>query len=240
MSFGISAAAWGAIGAIGSVAIGASASRRAGQVQADAANQANQTQWDIYNQNRTDMAPWRTAGEGALGQLTEGLKPGGTFNRDFTMADYQKDPGYDFRMAEGAKALERSRAGRGALYGGAAAKAMTRYGQDYASGEFTNAFNRYMVQRNAQYNRLAGVSGTGQTATEQLGNQGIGVARDTGNNLMGAANARASGYMGGANALSNGVSQWLRYNQGNSTPWWAQQPQYGGGGIDWNTDSGMG
>ena len=231
---------WIATAIIGSAIIGGISSNRAANTQANAANQANQTQWDIYNQNRTDMAPWRTAGEGALGQLTEGLKPGGTFNRDFTMADYQKDPGYDFRMAEGAKALERSRAGRGALYGGAAAKAMTRYGQDYASGEYTNAFNRYMMQRNAQFNRLSGVAGTGQTATEQLGNQGIGVAQNTGQNTIGAGNARASGYMGAANAFTNAGSQWLRYNQQGSTPWWAQPPQYGGGGIDWGVESGMG
>lgn len=220
---------------IGSALIGgvasAAASRRAANAQTSAANQANQTQWDMYNQNRTDMAPWRTAGEGALGQLTAGLAEGGRFNRDFTMDDFQKDPGYDFRMGEGVKAIERSRASRGNMYGGAAGKALLRYGQHYASGEYTNAFNRYMMQRNSQYNRLAGVSGTGQTATEQLGNQGVNFANNVGSNLIGAGNARASGYVGQANAfnsaLGTGVNAWQQYMARNSPG--AFDPYYSGG-----------
>ncbi len=208
---------WVAGAVIGSAVIGGVASNHAANTQANAANQATQTQWDIYNQNRTDMQPWRDAGTTALGQLTTGTQPGGTFNRDFTMSDFQKDPGYDFRMAEGQKAIERSRAAHGMLYGGGTAKALERYGQDYASGEYTNAFNRYMAQRDAQYNRIAGISGTGQTATQQVGNQGVQTGAEIGSNIIGAGNARASGYVGGANAISGGVGQYLGYN--NNQQW---------------------
>ena len=48
---------WIATAIIGSAIIGGISSNRAANTQANAANQANQTQWDIYNQNRTDMAP---------------------------------------------------------------------------------------------------------------------------------------------------------------------------------------
>jgi hypothetical protein len=227
---------------IGSAAIGAISSNQASRAQQQSANQANQTQWDMYNRNRDDAEPWRTAGAGVLPQMTEGLQPGGQFNRNFTMDDFQKDPGYDFRLSEGTKAIERSRAARGGMLGGATGKAIGRYSQDYASGEYTNAFNRYMAQNDARYNRLAGLAGTGQTATNQVGNYGMNAANNISQNQIGAGNARASGYMGTANAISGAGSQWINYtsNQnlanalrggGNFNPYYtggtAADPAYG-------------
>jgi hypothetical protein len=63
--------------------------------------------------------------------------------RDYTIADFVKDPGYEFRLSEGQKLLERSKAGKGNFFSGATGKALTRYGQDYASGEFDKGFGRY-------------------------------------------------------------------------------------------------
>ena len=57
----------------------------------------------------------------------------GKYARDFSMADFQADPGYAFRLSEGQKALERQAAARGGLISGAALKAAQRYGQDAAS-----------------------------------------------------------------------------------------------------------
>lgn len=236
----ITATLIGATATVGSSIIGRNAANHAADAQANAANQANDLQWKMYNQNRDDMAPWRTAGVGALDQLTTGIADGGKFNRDFTMDDFQKDPGYEFRLNEGYKALERSRAAKGMLYSGATAKAVTNYAQGAASGEYTNAFNRYMAQRDAQYNRLAGVAGTGQTSTQQVGAQGQNLATNVGNNLIGAGNARASGYVGQANAINAGLGQgynmWQSYMARNR----GYTPQYGAGDINWNTDSGMG
>lgn len=209
MSF-IAAAIIGAT-TIGGALIGRSAANNAANVQANAANDATNLQRDIYNQNRTDLQPWRDAGTNALGYITPGIAPGGEFNRNFTMDDFQKDPGYDFRMAEGTKAIERSRAARGGLYGASTGKALQRYGQDMASQEYANAFNRYRLQNSDRFNRLASVSGIGQTATDQLVQQGTQFGQSAGNNMMGAANARASGYVGGANAISNGIGQGLNY-----------------------------
>ena len=52
------------------------------------------------------------------------------------------DPGYKFRLSEGMKALDRQAAARGGLISGNALKATQRYGQDLASQEFGNAYNR--------------------------------------------------------------------------------------------------
>jgi hypothetical protein len=134
--------------------------------------------------------------------------------------DQNTDPGYGFRFAEGMKGLERSAAARGGLLSGATLKGITRYGQDMGSQEYQNAFNRYLRpafnantgERNQLYNRLAGVAGTGQTATNQIGTQGANMASNignaymnsaanTGNAAMAAAGQRTSAFGGAANVL---------------------------------------
>jgi hypothetical protein len=48
------------------------------------------------------------------------------------------------------KALERSAAARGNLLSGSTLKGVQRFGQDLASQEYQNAFNRYQVERAAK------------------------------------------------------------------------------------------
>jgi hypothetical protein len=102
---------------------------------------------------------------------------------------------------------------------GATLKGVQRYGQDLGSQEYNNAFNRYVTgfnantgERNQLYNRLAGVSGTGQTATNQIGAQGANTASNigaslmtsaanTGNAAMAAAGIRNSAFGNAANVL---------------------------------------
>jgi hypothetical protein len=71
---------------------------------------------------------------------------------DFSMEKFQQDPGYAFRMSEGLKALDRTAAARGGLISGGAMKAASRYGQDMASQEYQNAFNRYNQNRDFNSN----------------------------------------------------------------------------------------
>lgn len=141
----------------------------------------------------------------------------GRYARDFSMQDFQEDPGYAFRLSEGLKALDRQAAARGGLISGAALKASQRYGQDLASQEYGRAFDRYQVNRANQLNPLMSITGYGQTATNTLGGYGSQYATGAANtmstaaanqaNALGAAGqARASGYVGQANALTGGVS----------------------------------
>jgi hypothetical protein len=70
--------------------------------------------------------------------------------KDFQTSDFQQDPGYAFRLAEGQKALDRSAAARGGLISGAALKAATGYGQQMGSQEYQNAYNRFQANRAMQ------------------------------------------------------------------------------------------
>jgi hypothetical protein len=141
----------------------------------------------------------------------------GSLMHDFSNEDFVKDPGYEFRLSEGQKAIERSAAARGNLLSGRAVKEATRYGSDYASSEFGNAFSRFKSNQADRFNRLASIAGVGQQATETTGQMGTNAAGTMGGNLvagqtnasnalMAGANARASGYVGGANAWSDAMS----------------------------------
>jgi hypothetical protein len=137
----------------------------------------------------------------------------GKYARDFSMADYQADPGYAFRLQQGQQAIERSAAARGGLGGGRMAKDLTNYAQGAASQEYGNAYNRYQTNRANQLNPLQSLAGVAQSATNTIGQAGQNYATNAGNNAMAAGNANASGYIGQANAISGGVGQGLNYFQ---------------------------
>jgi hypothetical protein len=184
-------------GLVGGYLTSQAAGKAAGQ-QADAANAANQMSWAQYQQNRTDQAPWRDAGVAALGNLNTNM---GDYTRDFGMKDFQADPGYAFRMSEGQKAIERSAAARGGLNSGATMKALDRFSQGTASDEYNNAYNRFNSDRDRRFNRLASIAGLGQTATSQVGANGMATAGQMGQNMMGAANAQSAATMAGGKCI---------------------------------------
>ena len=224
---GIGAAALGAstAGILGGAAIGATvgstiagqqAASEAAQAQSQAATQAAQTQAQAardaaelqhqqYLQTREDLAPWRETGENALRRLYEMVQAG--------PGEFTESPGYQFRLSEGQKAIERSAAARGRLLSGATLKGLERFAQDYATNEYQNFLNRY-YQGLAPWQSLSGV---GQTATTNIADIGQAAAANQANALMaagqaigsgviGAGQARASGYLNQANILGQGVN----------------------------------
>lgn len=197
----LAVAAVGAVGSIAGGAMSASAARDAGNSQAAAADRATALQERMYNQTRADQEPWRAAGAQSLSQMGNA-----DFQRDFTGADFQKDPGYDFRMQEGQKALERSAAAKGGLQGGAFGKALSRYGQDFASNEYGNAYNRFNADRDRRFGRLSNVAGMGMGANNAISGAGQNFANNAGSNMMGAANAQGAAGIAQANAWGGALS----------------------------------
>ena len=220
-------------GTIISGAMGASAAKKAARTQAASADRATELQREMYDQNIELQKPFREAGLSAQNKLLDymGLTPGagGKYAKDFSMQDFQQDPGYAFRLAEGMKALDRSAAARGGMLSGAALRGATRYGQEMGSQEYTNAFNRYQTNRANQLNPLQSLMGSGQTAAGQVANAGQNYANQAGQNYMNAGNARASGYVGSANAWSNAIGNIA--NSYNQNQMMNQMYPQGGGGI---------
>jgi hypothetical protein len=129
----------------------------------------------------------------------------GSLAKPFGMEQFQQDPGYAFRQAEGMKALERSAAARGGLLSGGTLKGIQRFGQDLASQEYGNAFNRYQVERSARLNPLQSLMGSGQSAANLTASAAGQMGQNVANSQINAGQARASGYIGVGNAINQGI-----------------------------------
>ena len=193
---------------VGSAVIGGISAKSAADTQARSTDAATAAQERMFAKQVELQEPFRQVGVNALPELVAASK-----YDPFTMDKFQADPGYGFRLKEGMKALERSAAARGGLLSGATLRGVQEYGQDLASQEFTNAFNRYQAERAARLNPLQSLAGMGQTTAANVATQAGQLGQNIGSNLIQGGAARASGYMGMANAASGGLSQYLAYNQ---------------------------
>ena len=200
---------WVAGAVVGSAVIGGMAAGDAASTQAASADRAADLQYKQFQESVALQEPWRKAGEQALNKLIPL-----TDYKNFSMSDFQADPGYSFRMSEGMKGLERSAAARGGLLSGSTLKGIQRFGQDLGSQEYMNAFNRYQTERAARLQPLQSLAGVGQTTAQQIGQSGMQMASNVGDIQMSGAAARASGYVGGANALTGALNTGLNYYQG--------------------------
>lgn len=194
----------GAAGAIGGSLLAGNSSRRAANIQSDASQAAIDEEARQYDLTRADQAPYREIGGNALAKLTELLNNGGLTSR--FAGNAASEPGYAFGMREGQRAIDNSASARGGI-GGAALKAGTRYAQDYAGTKYNDAFNRWNQENTGIYNRLAGISGIGQTATNQVGQAGQNFANAYGDNTVGAANVQSAARMAQGNIYGNMLGQ---------------------------------
>lgn len=228
MSFAITAS-------VANSVLGYKSASNATKAQAGAAAAANATQRYMYDQTREDTAPFRDNGLAASNRLTEmlGLKGGDNpLLRTFTANDMNADPvyqsGLQFGLNEGTKGINRMEAAQGSMLSGATLKALTRFGNDYGSTKAAEAYNRFTNNQANQYNRLAGLAGSGQTANAQIGAAGQNMANNISENQIGIGNARASGYIAQSNAIQNGINGALSAYRNNQP---GSNQLYGGAGI---------
>lgn len=203
----------------GSALVGAAASRKAGKVQEKAAKDAAEERRQALARQEELSRPFRETGleaQNALARLS-GIGPDtgapdyGLFGRQFGEQDLVMDPGYGFRLREGTKELDRRLAAGGRMFSGGALKAGQQYGQELASQEYSNAFNRAMQLRAERANALAGLYGGGLQATTGFGQDVGESARTVGDLMTSGAAARASGYVGAANALNQALGMGMNY-----------------------------
>jgi len=228
------AAGIGAAGAIGSSIIGSKASKDAASSQKKAAKKAAKIQQNTLNKQLALAKPYAEAGTNALAEyqklapyqpfgtpqlaIDPGYQPGagaGAAPQAGISSNFQTDPGYQFRMSEGVKALERSAAARGLLQSGTALKGITEYGQNVASDEYQNAFQRYLAQREASMEPYRFLTGVGQAAAAgQASNIGAAgsnlaeLAATRGNINAQSAIGSANAYGGALNTLAQGAASY--------------------------------
>ena len=190
------------VGATGS-AYASKKSSSAAKTQAASADRASQIQQENFEQTRKDLMPYKQAGDTSLSQLMGQMTPDGYFNQTYTGQDIYSDPSYQFRLQQGQDAIQSSAAAKGGLLTGATLKALQNYGQESASQEYSNAYNRFNADQTNRYNRLSNLVGIGQNAAAQVGNAGAQTAQAVANNTMAGANSIAAGQVASANNWAN-------------------------------------
>jgi hypothetical protein len=177
------------VGAAGSVIggiFGGKQAKKAANAQTQQDQKALDLQKQMYDQTRSDLAPWREAGGAAIGQGYAMLQPG---------YDYTASPGYQFRLDEGNRAIQNSGAAKGMLMSGGTLKDIDRFSQGLAASDFNDQFNREMAVAagGMQANQ------TGANAASNYANAGSQIYGNIGN-------AKASGYAGVNQAFQGTLS----------------------------------
>jgi len=203
---------WVAGAVVTSAVIGAKSSKDAARKQSKSADASIAEQRRQFDLSRADRAPYRAAGRQALFSLQDmmGIKAKNPYEAGTPEAaafdnrqqyDFKATPGYEFRLGEGMKALERSQAGR--RLGGRAAKEAMRYGQDYGSSEFGK-----------QFNRLSVLSGYGPASFDTGGPSGVPGTMERAGEAQ--AQAGLAGAAIGSQAIQGGLNNymtWQSYNK---------------------------
>ena len=138
-------------------------------------------------------------------QVGEGMMGFGAFARPFTAQDLTANlaPNYQFMKEQGLGAVM-----QGANVGGGGSnvqRGAIKFAEDYARNAYQDALNNYRLQQGDIFNRLTNLTGTGQTAQQNIGS----TAGQFGSNIsqlgIGAAQAQAAGQVGAANAMAGGL-----------------------------------
>jgi hypothetical protein len=190
----------------------ANAATAGGQLASQTADKQMALLEKMFNKQVELQEPFRQSGVAAQNRMLDllGLSPNrgaagyGSLAKNFGMSDFKADPGYAFRMREGLKAVDRQAAARGGLISGGALKAAQNYGQDLASQEYQNAYNRYQTNRTNLLNPLQSLAGAGQTSANTIGNAAAGYGSEGSNALGGAGTAQANAIQNAANARASG------------------------------------
>ena len=215
--------------------ISSSGQQSAASTQAGAADRSAQLQKEMFDLQRAGQEPYRQAGLTSQNRLMElmglggntGAEGYGRYAKDFSMGDFNADPGYAFRLSEGQKALDRQAAARGGLMSGGALKAAQRYGQEMGSQEYQNAFNRYQTNRSNQLQSLGNLMASGQSAASNQGSAAGQYGTNAGNAYMTGGQAIAAGQLGMGNTFNNALGTMASgyQNQSNFDRFLASQRQ---------------
>jgi hypothetical protein len=167
--------------------------------------------WGTLNPPGANVIPLPQIGNPMPGSSVQ-ENPGGQPGR----YNFMTDPGYQFRMDEGTRAIERSAAARGMGLSGSVLRELARYGQGLGSQEYGNV-----------YNRISGIANLGAGGLAQTSQYGYGTAGNIAGNLGNIGEYQGAGMLGRNSAYQGILGQLGRwYGQGQS----GQTPPIWGGG----------
>jgi hypothetical protein len=209
---------------IGGALISSDAVGDASDSQAASAAQSDATNRYMYDKTREDNMPALNARNWALDQLKSKLS--GPLGGEIKPGDVANDPGYQFGLNEGLKAQGNQLGARGMRNSGAALKAASRYGTDYATTKYDNAFNRIVANRSAQLNPLQSLAGYAQTGASTVADAGQNLANNLSSSQINRGNVLGASSVAQGNIWGSAVNQ-----LGSAAKGWRNAPSSPGSSI---------
>lgn len=202
----------GTLSSLGQGALGALGSISAANTQANAAQNATNAQLGMFNTINQQQAPWRQAGQAALGDIAS-QQP--FFQHQFNAQDLNANlaPNYQFMLDQGLTATKNAANLQSGLVSGNTLKGINDYAQNYAGNAYQQAFNNYSANQTNIFNRLSNIAGLGQTANASTANAGASISPGVANTMVGQGAAQAAGTIGATNAANSGI--------GNAMGWYS-------------------
>jgi hypothetical protein len=190
---------------VGSVASGymqGQATKSAARTQADAAGRAQDQLLAAGMEAREGYTPYTEAGTTALADMAANKD---YFQRQFSNQDLNANlaPGYDFRLRQGQQANMMANNATGGAVSGNALRSLQDYSQNFASGEYANAFNQFQSQRTNIYNQLSDIAKMGLTGQQGYANATLGTGSQIASITSGLGNAQAASQIAQGNILGN-------------------------------------
>jgi hypothetical protein len=194
------------------------------------------SQYDESALNAAALAAFNAQGaarEGTIDPQYGSLLKEAPAYKQFSQQDLRNDlvyqNGLEFGRATGQNAINQRAAAGGSYNSGAALKALTRFGNDYATTKTGDAYNRNLAQQTDSYQRnmagknqiytmLSGQSAQGQSAAAGQGAAGLSSANNLSSLYGNIGNSQAAGSIGQANAWGNSLG-----NAANNVMNWVQQ-----------------
>lgn len=246
----------GSIVGVASGLLGASGAKKAAKAQSDASEAQIAEQRRQFDITQKQFAPYRESGERGLAEYEARIGDYGAAEGLITSDQplpfqfgaeefgQYKDPGYDFRLAEGERALNRGFAGMGKRMSGERAAGLISYGQQMGSQEFgaargrafqdystqvtreQEAYQRSLGSYGRQYqdplNRYADLAAIGQSSVAQTAASRQAATDSITRSIGAAGEAKAAGVLGQYGAISKTIGDLGNYFGGPT-----------GGGANW-------
>lgn len=202
---------WGAIASIGASLLGdmfssdnsGDAARAASEAQVGMNQQAIGEQRRQFDAMQALMAPFVTAGTGALNAQQDLLGVNGAPTAAFAIDQIRNGPQFAAMQQEGENAILSNASATGGLRGGNVQGALA---------QFSPRLLASLIE--SQYAKLGGLTSIGQNAAAGVGNAGMNMASNVGNLMTQSGAAMAGGILGqaradnqGINAIVNGVGK---------------------------------
>ena len=173
MPWAVAAAGVTAAAGLGGAAMQSGASSKA-------ANASRQDARIAYLMEDANLKPYRDAGASAISQIQGVAGDGWGGYQNALRQGFQADPGYQFQLEEGQKALAGKYSADHLSGSGAMDKALLRYSQglaDQSYGAYADRFNNYV-------NKLFTLASLGQSSAVHEGNAGVQLAGQSGQAAM--------------------------------------------------------